>query len=441
MAIDVYSEYKPLPWQESFHKGSWTHAGLVGGKGSGKTRSAIEELLMCALEFPGTHWLIGRKTLPALKDTTYREFLECVPDSLVRDHNKSDHNVTIVNGSMFLFRPLDVPKKFDSLKISGFLLDEADENEKDIYDTLKSRVRQMMPGGFEPRYRTILSLNPCEEDHWIPELFLHVKPKGHQIFFSSTMENQANLPTDYVDELKSIYSDDMAMRMIYGQFGRVHRGKPVYPQFSRGNYIFPVEPVKGAPIFRGWDFGYRRPAMCWFQFIDGQARVLAEKLGKDVYLQDFIRDHVMPYQNSLFGEWPQYRDFCDPRGSDESDKGSTSVEILNDHGIYPVYRRTKIAEGIKCVKELLDTKNKEGMPNFMIHPRCQNLIEGFRGGYHRADGQEDPEKDNVFDNAADCLRYGLTHLVRRFRFNKMQDTFEKTTRAFVHPISGRRIEF
>lgn len=439
MAIDVYSEYKVLPWQENFHKGDWTHSALVGGKGGGKTRAAIEELKISAFEHPGTAWLIGRKTLPSLKDTTYREFLESTPESLIKDHNKSDRNVTLINGSLFMFRPLDEPKKFDSLKISGFLLDEADENERDVYDTLKSRMRQMLKG-VQPRYRSILSLNPCDEDHWIPQLFLHNKPKDHEIFFSATMENQENLPSGYVEQLKSIYTPDMQQRMIYGMFGRVHKGRPVFPQFARGQYIFPIEFTPKQTIFRGFDFGYNRPACVWMQFIDGQVRILAEKLGKSIYLDDFIKDHVIPFQNSLFGEGQVYRDFCDPHGSDESDKGKTSVDILNDFGIYPVFRRTKIQEGIKAIKELLDMKNDKGDGRFLIHPRCQNLIEGFRGGYFRADGSEDPEKDNFYDHCMDALRYACVHLTRRFRFNKMQAVIDNQ-KAFVHPITGRRIEF
>lgn len=440
MAIDVYSEYKPLPWQQKFHSSNWTHGCLVGGKGSGKTRAAIEELKLSAFEFPGTAWLIGRKTLPSLKDTTYREFLECTPESLIKDHNKSDRNIVLINGSVIMFRPLDEPKKFDSLKISGFLIDEADENERAVYDTLKSRMRQLTKIG-QPRFRSMLCLNPCEEDHWIPQLFLHTKPKDHEIFFSTAIDNQENLPAEYINQLRSIYSSDMQQRMIYGMFGRVHRGSPVYPQFTRGNFIYAMEAVPKYPIYQGWDFGYRRPAVVWSQFIDGQFRILAEKLGKDTYLEDFVRKDVLPMQQTLFGDWPQYKAFCDPHGSDESDKGRTSVEILNDFNIYPVHRRTRIQEGIKAVKELMDTKDSNGLPNFMIHPRCQNLIEGFRGGYHREDGEEEAAKDGTFDHLQDAMRYTAVHLVRRFRFNKAQTSMNENQRAFVHPITGRRREY
>lgn len=438
MAIDIYSEYQALPWQHKMHSGNWTHGCLAGGKGGGKTRAGIEELKMCALEYPGTDYVIGRKTLPSLKDTTYKEFLSCTPDELIKDHNKTDRTITLINKSRFLFRPLDEPKKFDSLQISGFLIDEADEIDQDVYDTLKSRMRQMLPGKKLPLYRSFLILNPCEETHWIPQLFLHNKPKDSEIFFSSTMENQENLPPGYVEQLMSIYSPAMQARMIHGMFGKVHRGNPVFPQFKEGNFIWPCEPIKDHPIYRGFDFGYNNPACIWLQFIDGQARVLAECIGNKIYLDDFLTKKVFPLQMKLWGEWPKYHDFCDPRGSDESDKGKTSVDILNDFGIYPIYRRTTIEEGIKAIKGLLDTKAADGFPNFTINNRCQNLIEGFNGGYHRENGEDSPLKDGTYDHAMDALRYVLIHLTRRMRFNKMQSVVNQQNRI-VHPVTGRII--
>jgi PBSX family phage terminase large subunit len=451
MAIDVYSSYHPLPWQIEMHSTHWKHACFAGGKGGGKTRAGIEELVSSALEFPGTRWLIGRKTRPSLMDTTYKEFMQSVPDELIKESKLNPTDVTLVNGSSFIFRPLDEIKKFDSLEIAGFLFDEADENEKKFYDVMKSRVRQVLTiAGRKvyPRYRTILILNPCEEDHWIPQLFLHHLPDDSKLFQSSTMDNTENLPPDYLEELKKIYTPEMQQRMIHGMFGKVHKGRPVFPQFARGQFIRGVEYNPEFPIWRGWDFGYNHPSCVWLQFINGQARVLAEKLGKEIYLDDFVKgrglgreEGVLHYQKELFGEKVNYKDFCDPHGSDESDKGKTSVDILNEFGIYPLHRRTRIQEGIKAIKGLMDTKEVEsGEANFLIHPRCKNLIEGLRGGYHREDGAEDPAKDGYYDHLMDAMRYVLVHLVRRTKFNSMQSVIQAQN-VYVHPITGRRIEY
>jgi PBSX family phage terminase large subunit len=404
--MDVINEYVPLEWQRRFHEGDWKFCCLVSGKGAGKTFAAIQELITCALEFPRTTYVIGRKTLPSLRDSSWKTFLEILDSRLIKEATKNPMRVELINGSEFLGRPLDEMKKFDSMEIAGFFVDEADEIDEDMWKTLKDRTRQIIKnpdGRVIPRYRGIISLNPTDEDHWIPQFFLSKDcPKDHKIYFASTLENKENLPPGYIEQLKSQYSPEMQQRLIYGMFGRVHKGRPVFPQFNRGNYVWSVEVEEDKTLFRSWDFGYNTPACVWFQFIDGQMRVLEEMCGNKEYIDDFAK-RVLKHQAEMFPNNKITKDFCDPHGADEKDTGQTSVKALNELGIYPQYRRQSIAEGIKAIKWLLDTKNKNNEPNFYINGRCKRLVEGFRGGYHRLDGEEHPAKDGYYDHVFDCL--------------------------------------
>jgi len=419
---------------------------------SGKTKSAIEDLLSLAIEYPGTKWIIGRQTYQSLKDSTWDDFYNAIPESLIKSYNKTEMIITLITGSKFFGRALENPKKFESMVISGFLLDEADEIKEDVFKVLKTRIRQQIiveGRKVTPPYRSIVSFNPPDEDHWLIVTFVDEKLPNHSIYFCSTLNNMDNLPEGYVEELQATYSEDMQQRIIHGLPGRVHKGRPVYPQFKSGNYINPIEVDPKAPIFRCWDFGYNRPAIIWAQYIDGQARILAELLGKQIYLEDFIKNgnnrsgkeqpFVYQMQEELFpGHLPGYKDFCDPRGADESDKGMTSIQILNDHGIYPIHRRTSIKEGLKVVREHLDQKTTNGEPRFQIHSRCKNAIEGLRGGYHRLDGEDDPVKDNYFDHIQDIIRYLLIHLGMRYKSNALYANLNQN--VYIHPTTGRRIE-
>jgi hypothetical protein len=297
-----------------------------------------------------------------------------------------------------------------------------------------------MINGKQPQYRTILALNPTDEDHWIPQIFLHEKPKDHEIHFSTTFDNLSNLPADYIDQLKSMYSPDMQQRMIYGQFGRVHKGRPVFPQFSRGNYIRPFSIDRNLPLIRGWDFGFNNPACTWMQLAGHQLRVVGSILGSRIYLDDFVREKVIPYETELVGgKWIGSRmEFCDPAGSQESDKGLTSVQILNELQIYPAHRRTKIEEGLKAIKSFLDGATN-GDTNFLIHPRATRLIEGFRGGYSRLDGEDLPDKTSGFDHEMDALRYAAVHLFNRRRVNEL-NLAQAGNQVWVSKTGSRRFE-
>lgn len=438
-SLEVINPYRPNAWQVRYHTSRNRHLALAGGMGSGKSLAAVQEHIQLALEYPGSLWLVGRKTLPSLKDTILRTFLAAIPNDLIADYNKAHLNIKLVNNSEFIFRSLDDEEKLKSLELAGFIVDEANEIDENIYNRLKDRMRQKLPGGASPRFRSTIMLNPGDEDHWIPQLFLFKKPALHEMIQSSTYENLENLPSDYVDELETMYSKDKQQRNIYGQFGKVHLGKAVYPQFANGNYIKEFEYNPALPIVRGWDFGFRRPAVVWAQVERRQIKIIAEMLGKDIYLQDFIKDEVFPYQETLFGLNGRYVDYCDPRGSDQSDKGKTSIDILHEHGVRPIYRRSWINEGIKVVKDQMDMIDKStGLPNLLVHPRCRNLIEGFKGGYAREDGEEMPRKCGYYEHLQDAARYLCLHVSQRF---KVQEHLQSVERVYISPHTGRRLEF
>lgn len=405
---------------------------------SGKTSAAIQEIKTCLVENPGSVWLVGRKFLPSLRDTTLRAFLANMPQQLVRSFNKASLTLTLKNGSEVWFRPLYDPEILKSYEIAGFMIDEINEVDKEIYDRLKDRMRQKLPDGTHPRFQSIGCMNPTEEDHWIPQLFLHEKPTGHELFQSSTFQNMDNLPPEYITELERTYSKDVLQRFLYGQFGKVHKGRPVFPQFTRGNYIRPVAFDPKLPLVRGWDFGYNNPCVVFMQMDGGQVRILGEIMGKKVYLDDFIEDHVLPYQAELFKRPLRVLDYCDPKGSDQSDKGLTSIQILNGKKIYPIYRKSFINEGVMAIKRLLDTVDADKNPNFLIHPRCRILIEGLKGGYHRLDQSETPEKDGYYDHLIDATRYSIIHLNG---LRRAQIYSETEPRVWISPRTGRRIEY
>jgi hypothetical protein len=146
---------------------------------------------------------------------------------------------------------------------------------------------------------------------------------------------------------------------------------------------------------------------------------------------------------ATFGDGLKHRpvDFCDPRGSDESDKGKSSVQVLNELNIWPAYRRTWIEEGIKAIKECMDTVDQETKePNFIIHPRCKNLIEGFKGGYAREPGEDKPRKDDYYDHEMDALRYLVIHSLQRSKISGLMREQEQIKR-FINPTTGRIVEY
>jgi hypothetical protein len=72
--------------------------------------------------------------------------------------------------------------------------------------------------------------------------------------------------------------------------------------------------------------------------------------------------------------------------------------------IFPTYRKQFIEPGINAINFHLDTVDGlTKLSNFLIHPRCRLLVDALKGGYHRLDGENKPEKDGLYDH---CIAAG-----------------------------------
>src|SRR5262245_3473649 len=76
--------YQPSPVQNLFHQDPAKFRLLLGAWRAGKSVAMIWECILLGLEHPGARFAIFRKTYPALRDTTWRDFLaECPPELIV----------------------------------------------------------------------------------------------------------------------------------------------------------------------------------------------------------------------------------------------------------------------------------------------------------------------------------------------------------------------
>lgn len=107
---------------------------------------------------------------------------------------------------------------------------------------------------------------------------------------------------------------------------------------------------------------------------------------------------------------------CDPAGHQKTDKADfTSVEVLNSLGVYPTSKPSNIAEKLEIVRQRLLMRN-DGRVGMFVHPDCTRLINGFKGGYRYPEEkegvtQEQPLKDNYYDNIMDSLQYLCTNFL------------------------------
>jgi len=191
----------------------------------------------------------------------------------------------------------------------------------------------------------------------------------------------------------------------------VQLGKAVYPDFDANRHIRQLQAQKGKFLLRAWDFGYRHPACLLSQINDRDKWCwLREIIGEEETIEEFSQ-RVILICRQHFNKF-DFDDFCDPAGAQRSDLSvSTSVEVLNTKGIYPVYQSSLIDDGLDLIRQKLLIQ-PDGDPGLLIsEEHCPIAVAGFRGGYHYREPTtsnpepKNPAKDGLYDHIMDCGRY------------------------------------
>ena len=167
----------------------------------------------------------------------------------------------------------------------------------------------------------------------------------------------------------------------------VEFGQPVFkPPFNEADHVTPLVWDPAVPLLRGWDFGFRHPAIVYAQInpTTQQFLILRSRTGWDTTLWGFA-ESVLRETDEL-APFAEVRDFCDPSGINKRDAGPSSVDVLNSLGIYPeaLGKKVPVRDSIELLQLGLEIR-PDGRPGTLLDPSCENLIRACNGGFVTAE--------------------------------------------------------
>jgi hypothetical protein len=439
---DIEYDYALVPTIGRFSQSRKFIRGLMGPFGSGKSSGCVMDVVQWAARQPEvegirrSRFAVVRNTYRQLSDTSIKTWLDWLPDGVFGTYAKSDHNyflkMPLGDGSIvqseILFRALDRPEHVSnllSLELTGAWGNEARELPWAVIKALQGRVGRypsVRDGGcIDPGI--ILDTNPPDDDSWWYKLFETQPPDNVEIFKqpsgrSPEAENLANLPAGYYENQMKGADPDYIRVYVDGLYGYVKDGRPVYPEYNDGLHCAEVEPVKGVPIKRGWDFGLT-PACVFTQVTpDGRWIVFDELCGDYIGFETFAE--CVLEMSSQHYEGFTFEDYGDPAGQSSSsmthDKAEkTCFDMLRGRGIGIQTGEQNPTIRIESVRKPLNTL-RSGKPQFQIGPRCEVLRKGFRGRYQykrikitgSGERYHDVPDKNEFSHPHDALQYVAT---------------------------------
>ena len=274
-----------------------------GGTRSGKTYAVCQYLayLLRSSEEPLTISII-RKTLPALKGSVQRDFIQILEQLGMYYqgvHNKAENTFKYRN-HLVEFLSVDEPQKIRGRKRDIAYLNEA--NELNIEDFRQINMRTT---GF-----IILDFNPSDPIHWIYD---EIIPRDDCDTWITTYKDNKFLSPELVFEIERMRERDPDYWRVYGEgLQATYSKRQIY---SNWQFIPEADmPEFDDPII-GLDFGYSN---------DPTAAVLVQKVNDKLYVKELLYNTGMT--NNEIAEWLKangydqvlvYADSAEPKSIEE----------------------------------------------------------------------------------------------------------------------------
>lgn len=365
-----------------------------GGAGSGKSVGATQKVYLKALKFK-RKVLVIRKIQRTIKDSIWSVFLSHLYNSGFYEAcrvNRSDLEIELPNGSIFLFKGLDDPEKIKSIAdITDIVIEEGTELTEDDFTQLNLRLRANVP-----YLQIYIMFNPISKKNWVYDyFFVREQPANVKIIKTTYLDNKF-LPKEYVEELERLKDRNPAYYRIYclGEFATLD--KLVFPTYS--TKIVSEKDIEGLKRWIGLDFGYiNDPSAIVWGFIDTVKKkiyVCGEYVKRGMR-NDEIADTMTGlglHKDKSFG------DSAEPKSIDEIKSRGVNIEPT-------VKGKDSVIHGIQWIQQY----------ELIIDERCFKVIEELDNYTWQKDkktGEYINEPVDTFNHTIDAIRYGLNKYIK-----------------------------
>jgi hypothetical protein len=261
-----------LPSQESFWNATERYVLFSGGYGCGKSMMLILKTIYDAMSKDDNYILMGRRSYTEIHDVLLKDFFELCHPSWVEKYTKSPQPAVVLktfsgNTSEIIFRNLDrlSENEIKGLNLGGYSIDQAEDVPELVCIALNGRMRRFnrayhMANGFkwddekkegEVKPNGYMTANPALS--WLYRAFKEENNPEYRLIEASTLENEANLPKEYVEDLKS-YPERLYKQYVLGIWDEaLFAENAVFaPEFLEGlvkNLKDPITTKEGLNIF------------------------------------------------------------------------------------------------------------------------------------------------------------------------------------------------
>lgn len=377
----------------------------VAGYRGGKTFVGCASMLINAIKYKGIKQAYYAPTFGMIGDIFYptiAEVAEIMGGGLRVEVFTSRKEVEIYHGKKFLSlvrcRSMDNPARLVGYETAHSMIDEMDllpQKKADVvFKKIVARMSQKVPG------REINTIDVCttpEGFGWCYKTFVESKPDPtyYGLYRASTLDNEKNLPDDYIPKLRASYPENLCRAYLDGEFVNLTSGS-VYTSFSRENNVIPpIVLNQGEPIHIGVDFNVGINAAVFHVVRDSKI------IAFDYAIENADTPALI---NLVRQRFPGRQIIAYPDASGQYARSTTNASLTDVGLLKAAGWQIRAGKANPDIRNRVNTLNKAFEDKtYLVTSNCTKVIENLERQAYDDDGK--PDKKAGFDHTNDGMGY------------------------------------
>lgn len=394
------------PSQEAFVYSTAPFPAFVGGFGSGKTAAAIARIMRLKRLCPEQDVAYYLPTFPLVEDIAFQRF----PALFERNNvdftlNRQKSIIQTAIGSI-RFRSMDTPDRIIGYEVAHSICDELDtlptDKARNVWNKIIARNRQKafsVEG--KPIRNTVAVATTPEGFRFTYDRWVKNKAPGYEIYKAKTMDNAANLPDGYIENLEASYPSQLLAAYLYGEFVNLTAGS-VYPDFDRHLNGTDATITAREALHIGVDFNVNNMSAAVCVIRDGRPMALQE-LTQIRDTPTMIQAIKSRYEGHSITVYPDASG-----GSMKSVNASmTDISLLRSAGftVLAPSKNPAVKDRVMAVNNQI---HNQGVRRLLVNfDRCPTLVEGLEQQAYNKSGE--PDKASGHDHLVDAIGYFISY--------------------------------
>jgi phage terminase large subunit len=371
---------------------------LRGGSRSGKSYSAVQYLIVKAIEQGGTTISIVRKSFPSLRISTLRDFKSIMEKLHLWEEERylaTEKAYRFDNGSMIEFLSIDDAEKRKGTKRDYLFIDEA--NELNYEDFFQLFIRTT--------YKTILAFNPSfSKRSWI---YTQVAVHPEATEYVSTYRDNPFLDSQIANEIERLKDISPSYYKVYGEG---EWGQTEGLVFDNVNTIDTI-PEEAKLLGIGFDAGYTNDPSCMVTMFQYEDSIIFDEI---IYKKGMLTNEIAEYLKGAYeyyGRTEIWIDSSEPRLRDELFRYGLNIKSVTKGP-------NSIMNGIDLMKQY----------RILLTKRSSNLVNEFFSYSWKKDknGESTNEPEDFNNHGIDACRY--VTMMRMSKAGQNKGTYNITIR-------------